>query len=181
MVKAVNEDSAAVLVQEGEAEEGGTFFDLDCPLISPPEGVENQCQVAPASACNPNQLLDLGELEYIEKFLDNLTPFSMAACDGKLYREKIRAERAERAELDEQVSKVAGGHRPRSSRESTRLQHGPRSMLGDVEKRSRHIASEHKRRNQIKEELERMSELVPTITKCKTRNSQAKILAHGTI
>jgi hypothetical protein len=80
------------------------------------------------------RLLDLRELDYIEKFLETLAPAP---------------------------------------------EYGRKQPMDEQEKRVRHVASEHKRRNRIKDELARMSRLVPNATKSKVRNSQAKILGQA--
>ena len=59
----------------------------------------------------------------------------------------------------------------------------PKGRLDAVEKRNRHVESEHKRRNRIKDELLRMSTLVPaaapTSSGGRARNSQAKLLSQA--
>lgn len=52
-------------------------------------------------------------------------------------------------------------------------------LLDEGERRSRHIASEHKRRNRIKDEMQRMTNLIPSLHHSTVRISQAKLLAHA--
>lgn len=61
----------------------------------------------------------------------------------------------------------------------TRTSLGLKRPLDEQERKSRHVASEHKRRDRIKEEMERMVRLVPATRQAfgTGRKSQARILA----
>ena len=96
----------------------------------------------PAAKLEAVRLLDLRELDYIEKFLETLAP-------------------------DAPTVLTRGDTTP------------ARQRLDEKEKRVRHVASEHKRRDRIKDELARMTTLVHNTAVGKTRNSQAKILARA--
>ena len=56
---------------------------------------------------------------------------------------------------------------------------GSKRSLDEQERKSRHVASEHKRRDRIKDELDHMMELVPSARQSlgTGRKSQARILA----
>lgn len=152
------------------------------------------------------RLLDMEELDYIEKFLHSLSPSHQSLC---LLPDDLGSLSLVNGNGVVQVTDSPGRPTHAHGEVQTRSPSLGSAMLGDSsgeegegednvfspfanpdavgrrpildarDKRTRHIASEHKRRNRIKEEMQRMTILIPELSRSRVRISQARLLAHA--
>ena len=124
-------------------------------------------------------LLDDREKDYFDHFLETvhygLLPPSNNSKDLPFSDINVLSGSAEKKKKLEMIEDNEEDYPSKRSKNIT-----SKPLLDADQKRAHHIASEHKRRNRIRDELIRLTELVPGLSSTH-RNSQAKILYEGNI